>query len=37
MLSEEHAFLASGIKGVGMGKCGPASLLGEGMANACLN
>lgn len=33
-VSEEHAFLASGFKGVGVGKCGPPSLLGEEMANA---
>ena len=33
-VSEEHAFQASGIKGVGLGKCGPAYPLGEEVANA---
>lgn len=33
-VSEEHAFLASGIKGMGLGKCGPACHLGEEVANA---
>ena len=33
-VSEERAFLASGFKGVGLGKCGSPSLLGQEMANA---
>jgi len=33
-ISEECAFLSSGLKGVELGKCGPPSLVGEERANA---
>jgi len=34
LMYQKNAFLSSGLKGVGLGKCGPPSFMGEEMANA---